>query len=65
MSTVIAKHKNGTINHFIDCRYAEKGDKLVIIHDEPDLEHGGLMPQIQKIYDKTELESIKYEQYGN
>jgi len=61
MSTVIVKHKNGTTNHFIDCRYAEKGDKLVVIHDEKDLKNGGLMPSIQKIYDKSELESIKQE----
>lgn len=61
MSIVTVKHKNGTTNHFIDCRYAEKGNKLVVIHDEPDLENGGLMPSIQKIYDKVELKSIKQE----
>lgn len=61
MSTVIAQEKNGKITHFIDCRYKEKCNKIVVIHYEPDLKNGGLMPQIQRIYDKQELESIKQE----
>lgn len=61
MSTVIVKHKNGNITHFVDCHYSEKGDKIVVIHDEVDLKNGGLMPSIQKVYDKSEIESIKQE----
>jgi peptidyl-tRNA hydrolase len=61
MSIVTVKHKNGNITHFVDCHYNEKCDKIVVIHDEVDLKNGGLMPQVQKIYDKSELESIKYE----
>ena len=61
MSIVTVKQKNGATNHFIDCSYKERGNKIVIIHDEPDLENGGLMPSIQKIYDKVELKSIKQE----
>lgn len=61
MSTVITQEKNGKITHFIDCRYTEKGDKIVVIHDEVDLKNGGLMPFIQQVYDKHELESIKQE----
>ena len=61
MSTVTVKHKDGTTKHFIDCRYTEKGDKFIVIHDEPDLKYGGLMPFVQKVYDKSELESIKQE----
>jgi hypothetical protein len=61
MSTVTVKHKDGTKRHYIHCRYEERGDKFVIIHDEPDLKNGGLMPSIQKVYDKSELESIKQE----
>lgn len=61
MSKVIAQEKNGKITHFIDCRYTEKGDKIVVIHDEVDLKNGGLMPSVQRIYDKSELESIKQE----
>ena len=61
MSTVIVKHKDGTTKHFIHCRYTEKGDKMVVINDEPDLKNGGLMPFIQQVYDKAEIESIKQE----
>ena len=61
-NTVLVNHKNGTQKHFIDCRYAEKGDKIIIIHDEPDLKHGGLMPQIQQVYDKSELISVMMEE---
>ena len=61
MSTVTVKHKNGMIRHYIHCRYTKKVDKLVVIHDEPDLKNGGLMPSIQKVYDKSELEFIKQE----
>lgn len=60
--TVKAKHKNGTTKHFIDCRYEERGDKIVIIHDEPDLENGGTQPFIQQVYDKSELESVTMEE---
>lgn len=59
MSTVTVKHKDGTTKHFIDCRYSLKGDKIVVIHDEQDLKHGGLMPYVQQIYDKSELLSIQ------
>ena len=59
MSTVTVKHKDGMTKHFINCRYTKRGDKLVVIHDEPDLKHGGLMPFVQKVYDKAEIESIK------
>lgn len=61
MSTITVKHKDGTTKHFINCYYRERGDKLVIIHDEPDINLGGLMPFVQQIYDKSELESIKQE----
>lgn len=61
--TVKIKHRDSKTKHyFIDCRYEERGDKIVVIHDEPDLENGGTQPFIQQVYDKSELESIKQEE---
>lgn len=61
MSIVIVENKNGTTKHFIDCRYEERGDKIVVVHDEQDLPFGGMQPIMQEVYDRSELESIKQE----
>lgn len=61
MSTVIAQEKNGKITHFIRCRMEERGDKMAILHDEENHVIGGVDTTIQKVFDKSELESIKQE----